>query len=51
MRFLTYASGILIVLLALASPAFAQNGEFFSTDGLKYLALAIGNLWRCNGSE
>ncbi|MCL4128476.1 UNVERIFIED_CONTAM: hypothetical protein GTU68_029429 [Idotea baltica] len=41
MRFVTYFSGILLVILAFANPALAQDGGFVSTEGAKYLALAI----------
>lgn len=42
MRTLTIGLGLVLTLLVFAQPAFAQDSSnFISTDGIKYLALAL----------
>lgn len=42
MRLLNYIIGLMLVLLACASPAFAQDsGALIATEGMKFFALAL----------
>ena len=45
MRLVNYLTGLLLVTLAFASPAFAaEEGTLITTEGMKFFALSLGLL-------